>query len=86
MTVGAGSDTGYGPQQLFCSLRENGLKMRALVFPRDNVDLNVSETAFFQELMQLHFAESEPVVGVQFASALKPVAQQIENDQSAAAF
>ena len=85
MTVGAGSDTGYGPQQLFCSLRENGLKMRALVFPRDNVDLNVSETAFFQQLMQLHFAESEPVICIQLASAFEPVTQQIENHQLTAA-
>jgi hypothetical protein len=48
---GAGTDTRYGPQQSLCSLRENSLKMRALVFPRNDADLNVSETAFFQELM-----------------------------------
>ena len=71
--LGAGTDTGYGPQQLLYSRRENGLKMRALLFPRNDADLNLSETAFFQELMQLHFAESEPVICVQFARAFEPV-------------
>ena len=85
MAVGVGSDTGDGPQQLFCSLREDSLKMRALVFPRNDADLNVSKTAFFQELMQLHFAESEPVICIQLARAFEPVTQKIENHQSAAA-
>jgi len=60
--------------------------MRALVFPGNNVDFNVSETASFQELMQLHFAESEPVICIQLASAFEPVTQQIENHQLTAAF
>ena len=48
---GAGTDTGYGPQELFYSRREDGLKMRALLFPRNDADLDVSEIAFFQQLM-----------------------------------
>ncbi len=86
MAVGAGSATGSGLQQLLYPRREDGLKMRALVFPGNDADLNVSETAFFQELMQLHFAESEPVICIQFARAFEAVAQKIENHQSAAAF
>ena len=84
--VGAGNDTGLRPQQLLCSRRENGLEVRALLFPGNDADLNVSETAFFQELMQLHFAESEPVICIQFASAFESVTQKIENHQSTAAF
>ena len=53
---------------------------------RNEADLDLSETAFLQELMQLHFAESEPVVCVQLAGAFEPVAQEVENHQSAAAF
>src|SRR5437667_2950962 len=59
--------------------REYSLKMWALLFTRNNADLDLSKTSFFQKLMQLHFAESEPVVCVQFVGPFKPMAQKIEN-------
>ena len=66
--------------------REHRLKMRALLFARNDADLDVPEPAFFQELMQLYFAESEPVICIQFPGAFEAVTQKIENHQSAAAF
>ena len=82
----AGTDSGHSSQQLFYSRRKHGLKMRALFFLGNHADLDISESAFFQELMQLHFAESEPVICIQFASAFEPVTQKIENHESTAAF
>src|SRR5207248_3730371 len=46
---------------------ENGLKMRTLLLARDDAHFDSPEAAFFQKLMQLHFAKSEPVVGIQVA-------------------
>ncbi len=40
--------------------------------------------AVFEKLVQLHFAEAEPVIGIKFAGALKAVAEQIEDDEPAA--
>ena len=53
--------------------------MRALFLSSDNAHLNLPEAAFFQELMQLHFAEAEPVVCVKFAGTFESMAQKIEN-------
>src|SRR5256714_15400909 len=58
--------------------------MWALFFPRDDCDFDVLEPGAFEKLMELHFAEAEPVIGVKLAGALKPVAEQIENDDAAA--
>ena len=41
---------------------EDGLKVRALLFARDDAHFDLSKAAFFKELMQLHFAKSEPMV------------------------
>src|SRR5262249_61509482 len=60
--------------------------MRGLFFPRDDADLDVPETAFFEELVQLNFAESEPVIRVKFARFFESMAQQIEDHQSPATF
>jgi hypothetical protein len=35
------------------------LEMRTLLFLRDDAHLNFSEAAFFQKLMQLHFAKAQ---------------------------
>src|SRR5206468_11439551 len=59
--------------------------MRALFFSRNNADLDLPETAFFQELVQLNFAKPKPVVCIKFAGLLEPMAREIENDQAAAA-
>ena len=63
--------------------REDGLKMRALLFAGDDADLDVAEAAFFQELVELRFAEAEPVVGVEFARFFELMAEQIENRRRA---
>ena len=84
--AGPGRDARLQLGMSFYSGREHRLEMRALLFSRNHADLDLSETAFFHELMQLHFAESEPVICIQFASAFEPVAQKIENHQSAATF
>ena len=36
--------------------------MRALLFPGNNDDLDIAKAALLEELAQLHFAESEPVI------------------------
>src|SRR2546423_8852088 len=59
--------------------------MRGLLFSRNHADFNLSEAAFFQELMQLHFAKAEPVVRVEFTSLFEAVTQQVENNQTTAA-
>ena len=58
---------------------ENGLEMRALFFSRDHCHLDVLESSRFEKLMQLHFAETQPVIGVKLAGALEAVAEQIQN-------
>src|SRR5690242_13202212 len=60
--------------------------MRVLRLAGNDADLDVAETRFFQKLMQLHFAEPEPVICIQFASTFETVIQEIENRQSTAAF
>src|SRR5439155_13889724 len=59
--------------------REQGLKIRTLFFPRDHADIDVLEVDVFQKLVQLHFAETEPVISVEFARSLEGMVQQIEN-------
>ena len=59
--------------------REYGLKIRALFFPRDHANIDVLEAGVFQKLVQLHFAETEPVISVKFARPLEGMVQQIEN-------
>ena len=59
--------------------REYGLKIRALFFPRDYANIDVLEAAVFQKLVQLHFAETEPVISVKLARSLEGMVQQIEN-------
>src|SRR5437588_11515687 len=49
--------------------REYGLKIRALFFPRDHANIDVLEAGVFQKLVQLHFAETEPVISVKFELA-----------------
>jgi hypothetical protein len=49
------------------SLRPGGkhrLKMGTLFFPPHDPDINILEPGFFQEFVQLHLAETEPVIGV----------------------
>src|SRR5437660_8183643 len=56
--------------------REQGLKIRTLFFPRDHADIDVLEADVFQKLVQLHFAETEPVISVEFARSLELYADQ----------
>src|SRR4051812_43662129 len=65
---------------------KNSLKMRALLFPGNNTDLDFPKPAFLEELMQLHFAESQPVVSIKFTRLFESMTQQIENHESPAAF
>src|SRR5205814_7836793 len=58
--------------------------MRTLLFARDDCDLDIFEAGRLEKLMELHFAEAEPVIGVEFAGTLEAVAEQIENDDAAA--
>ena len=55
--------------------------MWTLFLARDDAYLDLAEIAFFQELVQLHFAKAEPVVCVEFARSFEAVAQKIENHQ-----
>src|SRR6266576_1099365 len=58
---------------------EHGLKIGALFFPRDYADIDVLEAGVFEKLVQLHFTETEPVIGVKLARPLERMAQQIED-------
>src|SRR5947208_445914 len=60
--------------------------MRSLLFPRYNAYFNLPEAASFKELMQLHFAEPQPMICIQFPGTFESMAQKIENRQPAAAF
>src|SRR6266576_5805802 len=59
--------------------REYGLKIRILFFPRNHANIDVLEAGVFQKLVQLHFAETEPVISVKFTRPLEGMVQQIEN-------
>ena len=60
--------------------------MWTLFLARDDAYLDLAEIAFFQELVQLHFAKAEPVVCVEFARSFEAVAHKIQNHQPASAF
>ena len=60
-----------------CSGGEHGLKIGTLFFPRDYADIDVLEAGVFEQLVQLHFTETEPVIGVKLARPLERMAQQI---------
>ena len=69
----------FSAHESFRPSREYGLKIRTLFFPRDDVNIDVLEAGVFQKLVQLHFAETEPVIGVKLARPLERMAQQIED-------
>jgi len=60
--------------------------MRALLLPRHHADFDIAKTGFFKKLVQLHFTETEPAIGVKFPRSLKSMAQQIEHDDAAIPF
>src|SRR5882724_2306886 len=60
--------------------------MGTLLFPGNNADLDIPEAAFLEQLVQLHFAESEPVIRVKFTRLFEPVTQKVKNYQTPAAF
>ena len=60
--------------------------MRTLFLARNDAYFDLTEAAFFQELVQLHFGKAQPVIGIELASSFEPVAQEIENYQPATAF
>jgi len=60
--------------------------VRALLFPRYNAHFNLPEAAFFEELVQLHFAEPKPMICIQVPGSFESVAQEIEDRQPATAF
>ena len=64
------------------SSSEHRLKIRALSFPRHYSDIDALEARVFQKLVQLHFAETEPMIGVKLACPLKGMVQQVENDDT----
>ena len=46
---------------------EDSLEVGALLFARDDGHLDTRKASFLEPLVQLHFAESEPEIGVEFA-------------------
>src|SRR6476646_4508577 len=66
-------------KRLFHAGRKHRLEMRTLLFPGYHAHINILEPRVLQELVQLHFAEPEPVIGVQFPRSLKGMAQQIQD-------
>src|SRR3977135_3585983 len=70
------------PHESLRPSRESRLKIWALFFSRDHANIDVLEAGVFQKLVQLHFAETEPVIGVKLARPLKGMVQQIENQSA----
>src|SRR3954447_23128762 len=58
---------------------EHRLKIRTLLLPRNDAHVDAFKSRIFEELMQLNFAETEPMVRIKLARALERMAQQIEN-------
>ena len=60
--------------------------MGTLLFPGNDADLDIPEAAFLEQLVQLNFTETKPVVRVKFTRFLESMTQEIENHQTASAF
>jgi hypothetical protein len=60
---------------LFCPRGKNSLEMWALLFPRHHPDINIFETGLFQKIVELHFAEAEPMIEIKLAGFLKLMAE-----------
>jgi hypothetical protein len=60
--------------------------MRALFFARDNVDFDVAKAAFFQKLVQAHFAKAEPLIGIKFSRLFETMTEQVQHDDAAVFF
>src|SRR4029077_2427492 len=60
--------------------------MGVLLFSGNDADLDLPKAAFLEELVQLHFAESKPVIRVKFTRLFESMAQKIENHKAPAAF
>src|SRR5450432_1741244 len=58
--------------------------MGALLFPRNNRHLDIFESARFEKLVELHFAEAEPMIGVKLTCALEAMAEQIQDHDPSA--
>jgi hypothetical protein len=71
-----------GRKESFRPGREHGLEIRALFFPRDYANIDAFEAGVFQKLVQLHFAKTEPVIGVKLARPLEGMVQQVENEDT----
>ena len=71
---------------LFYPRRENSLKMRDLFFARDNVDFDIAKAAFFQKVVQAHFAEAEPLIGIKLSHLFETVSEQIQHDDAPVLF
>jgi len=78
----ARSRAGEALAHLLCARGKNGLEMRTLLFPRHHPDVDVFEARLFEEIVELHFAEAEPVIEVKLAGFLKLMAEQIEDDHA----
>ena len=68
-----------GAERSLCPGGEDRLEIGTLLLPRNDADIDVFKAGVFQKLMQLHFAETEPVIGVKLARAFEGMTQQIEN-------
>src|SRR4029078_5976391 len=60
--------------------------MGTLLFPENDAALNIPEAAFLEQLVQLHFTETKPMVSVKFTRFLESMTQEIENHQTASSF
>src|SRR5437868_6102715 len=68
------------------SCGKDSLKMRALLFPRYNADFNLAKICFFQEFVQTHLAEAEPMVGVKLARLFETMTEEIEHNDASILF
>src|SRR5262245_33566027 len=71
---------------LFQTRGENGLEMRLLLFAGDNAYFDSREARLLKPLMQLHFAEAEPVISVEFSRLFEAMTEQVEHHEATAPF
>ena len=51
--------------------------MRALFFAGNHADVDILKPRVLQKLMQLHFAEPEPVLSVEFTRLFEAMAEEV---------
>src|ERR1700693_3705789 len=59
--------------ELFNCGRQDRLELRVLFLPRNDPDVDLFKPGVFEQAMQLHFAESEPAIGIKFSRLFESV-------------